>query len=236
MSNFENKVTKIAALKRVEIELTSHCNASCPGCARTQLLAENSSFPLCHLDEKVLFDRFSKIHIKNFHVKLCGVLGDPLIHPRILDIIKWFLVQGYNTQISTNASLRSEDFWYEIGMLSAKTKRLRIMFAVDGLEDTNPIYRINTNFQMIIRNMKAYSKAKGLGRWIFIEFDHNFHQKDQARKMALSMNMDFYVRRATRNVHGWTVTEQLSKKGGFRQEILSNKTENIHSSQKNRYL
>ena len=145
-------------------------------------------------------------------MKLCGVLGDPLIHPEIPDIIKWFLVQGYSIQISTNASLRSENFWYEIGVLSAKTKRLKIMFAVDGLEDTNFIYRVNTNFQMIIRNMKAYSRAKGLGRWVFTEFDHNFHQKDQARKMALSMNLDFYVRRATRNIHGWTVTEPSSKK------------------------
>ncbi len=209
---------------RAEIELTSHCNASCPGCARTQLLIKNRYFPLCHLDEEILYDRFSKIHIKNFHVKFCGVLGDPLIHPKILDIIKWFLNQGrarYKIEISTNASLRSENFWVEIGKLSAKTKSLDIIFAVDGLADTNSVYRVNTNFQMIIRNMKAYTSAGGTGRWLFIEFDHNLHQKDQARNMAQSMNLDFYIRRATRNIQSWTVTEGLSNK---KYQITTNKT------------
>ena len=198
-------------ITRAEIELSSYCNAACPGCKRTTLLLNNKSFPLRHLDEGLLFDRFSKIDDKDFYIKLCGVLGDPLLHPKILNIIKWFLNRSCKMEISTNASLKSEKFWSEIGRLSAETKNLNIKFAVDGLEDTNAIYRVNTDFQKILRNMKTYSKEKGLGTWVFIEFDHNLHQKEKAREMAQSLNFEFYVRRATRNIQGWKVPKQLLK-------------------------
>ena len=215
--------------KQAEIELTSHCNAACPGCKRTQLLIKKQPFPLAHLDEQILFDCFSKIDMRDFCVKFYGVLGDPLLHPKILDIIEWFLKQKARIQISTNTSLRSESWWRNLGHISAKTQRLTVAFAVDGLEDTNLMYRVGTNFQTISRNMRVYSEAKGLGEWVFIEFDHNIHQKDQARKMAQSMNFDFYIRRATRNIKDCKVTQARSKKNlSEKTQVISTKNTTPH--------
>ncbi len=224
MTDLENRNHKKAMLdfKQAEIELTSHCNAACPGCKRTQLLIKKQPFPLAHLDEQILFSCFSKINLKNFALKLYGALGDPLLHPKILDVIEWFLERDAKIIISTNGSLRSESWWRSLGHLSAKTQRLNVAFAVDGLEDTNPIYRVKTNFEIISRNMRAYALAKGLGEWVFIEFDHNIHQKDQARKMAQSMGLDFYVKRATRNIKDL----KLTHKNNLSQKIQTISTKN----------
>ena len=200
-------------VERVEIELSSHCNAACPGCLRTDLLNKNKTFPLAHLDEEVLFERFLKMPLKGFLVFLCGVLGDPLLHPKIFEVIRWFIRQGSTVCISTNASLRSEAFWRELGKLSSKSKKLYIHFAVDGLADTNFLYRVNTNYSLIERNMKTYTKNGGLGKWVFIEFDHNRHQKEEVRRQASLLNLDFSVSRAVRNtVSNWTVTVRRNKK------------------------
>ena len=196
-------------VKRVEIELSSYCNAACPGCLRTDMLNKNKPFPLSHLDEKVLFEKFSKMHLKGFLVFLCGVLGDPLMHPKIFEIIEWFLHQDSRILISTNASLRSENFWKKLGQLSSQTKRLYINFAVDGLEDTNAVYRVNTNYSLIEKNMITYSQNKGAGKWVFIEFDHNRHQIESARRKAHLLNMEFSVNRAVRNsMHKWKVSSK----------------------------
>ena len=196
-------------VKRVEIELTSHCNAACPGCRRTDLLNKGEIFPLIHLDENTLFERFSQISLKGFLVFLCGVLGDPLMHPKIFAIIEWFLLEDSRVLISTNASLRSKGFWKSLGKLSSQTEKLYIHFAVDGLENTNALYRVNTNYSLIEKNMNTYSQNGGRGKWVFIEFDHNRHQIEEARKKAHSLNMEFSVNRAVRNsVSKWKVSSR----------------------------
>ena len=196
-------------LKKVEIELSSHCNAACPGCLRTDMLNKNKTFPLVHLDEKILFEKFSKIHLKDFRVSLCGALGDPLMHPKIFEIIEWFIYRDSSIDVSTNASLRSESFWKKLGQLSSKTKRLHIQFSVDGLEDTNAFYRVNTSYSLIEKNMNTYSQNGGLGEWVFIEFDHNRHQIESAREKAHQLNLEFCVSRAVRNaVNKWKVSSK----------------------------
>ena len=201
-------------VERVEIELSSHCNAACPGCLRTHLLNEKKSFSITHLNEEFMFERFLKVPLKGFLVFLCGVLGDPLMHPKIFKIIQWFIRQGCTVCISTNASLRSKAFWKELGELSSKSQKLYIHFAVDGFADTNPLYRVNTNYSLIKRNMKVYSKMGGLGKWVFIEFNHNRHQKEEVRRQAGLLNLEFAVSRAVRNtMSNWmTTVKQNSEK------------------------
>ena len=188
----------------VEIELSSKCNALCPGCKRTHLNRRGESFEAVNLDEDLIYERFSCLPLDGFREKLCGVLGDPLLHPKMLDVTRWFLERGSHVQISTNAGLRNEAYWRELASLGVKYQRLYNHFAVDGLEDTNHIYRIGTNFDRIDKNMTAYAMAGGKGAWIFIEFSHNSHQIEEAKKRADRLGLDFKVRRAAKNdVHDW---------------------------------
>jgi molybdenum cofactor biosynthesis enzyme MoaA len=67
-------------IKKIELEITSNCNAACPGCARTQNidLFDVESFYL--EDLKRLFP--TERYIANKQFKFCGVLGDPALNQR----------------------------------------------------------------------------------------------------------------------------------------------------------
>ena len=51
------------------------------------------------------------------------------------------------------------------------------MFAVDGLADTHSIYRVRTNWDKIIENIKAFTNNAGRARVIMTVFEHNKHSK-----------------------------------------------------------
>ena len=66
-------------------------------------------------------------------------------------------------------------------LASIMRKPDKVIFAIDGLEDTNHLYRVNTNFNKIMENAKAFINAGGIARWDFIAFAHNEHQIEEAK-------------------------------------------------------
>ncbi len=231
-------------IRKAEIELTSLCNAACPGCRRTMLDSSGNEYEKTNIEASQVYSRFSELNLENFFVKLCGVLGDPIVHPEMLEITEWFVEKKSRVQISTNGSLRSSDYWSRLGGLASGTDQVYLHFAVDGLGDTNPVYRVKTDFKIIERNMRAYCEAGGQGAWIFIEFDHNSHQIEEAREMATSLGLEFKVRRAAKNsVFDWVVknrkgeelhkvvkkSSQAHKEVETYKKYLSGKVENYDS-------
>ncbi len=184
---------------KVEIELSSKCNAACPGCLRTILDSKKIQYEKRDLDIKTFQRRFEHIPISETQVKLCGVLGDPIMHPEILNFVKWLLKKGAFVEISTNGGLGKQELWRQLGKLSLSTQRLRVMFSVDGLDQTNAIYRKRTKFETIWRNMEIYAKTGGAACWVFINFDHNNQEKEVVREKAKELGFDFLIRRAVRN-------------------------------------
>merc|ERR1711991_170093 len=70
----------------------------------------------------------------------------------------------------TNGGYKSKEWWS--------------VFAIDGLADTHHLYRVNTRFERVIENAKAFIEGGGNAQWSFIRFGHNQHQEEQARKLA----------------------------------------------------
>lgn len=187
-------------IKKIELEITSNCNAACPGCTRTQKsdILEINSFTIDDLKKAFPL----KEHIEGKIFKFCGVLGDPVINPDCLNMIKYLTSNKGWCQISTNGGLQTVDWWRELGKISAETKLVDVSFCVDGHRETNHIYRVNTKFDIIERNMQAYADAgKGLASasWIYIVFDHNEHELETAKQHALKLGFIFSVRTGMRN-------------------------------------
>ena len=84
----------------------------------------------------------------------------------------------------TNGSIRNSIFWKEIGK---KGKNLSVIFSIDGLHDTNHIYRVGINWDHVIRNAKAYINAGGKAIWKCIVFRHNQHQLEKIQQTAQDM-------------------------------------------------
>jgi MoaA/NifB/PqqE/SkfB family radical SAM enzyme len=196
------------SVEEIHVEITNKCNASCPMCARNEFGGkEREGLSLTQWepeDAKIVFDpRFSKLR----NILFCGTHGDPAAAKDALEIVQ---IARQNTSATiefySNASLRSSSWWFDLG----KTMSFRRddqhyrksdlgIFSVDGLSDTNHLYRRNTNFDKIIENASAFINGGGRARWDFIVFKHNEHQVDEAEKLASKLGFSqFRVRKTSR--------------------------------------
>jgi MoaA/NifB/PqqE/SkfB family radical SAM enzyme len=176
----------ISSIQSLELELTSRCNAACPQCPRItehdfkKELDHNREITVENLKDwlpKELLDNLNKIIFK-------GTFSDPLISKHFVDIVEWFKVNSKSAKIliHTNGSLRNKDFWKWLA-LSLPTSS-EVIFAIDGLEDTHSLYRINTDYNKIINNAKIFIENGGQAVWQFIIFKHNEHQIIQAKNLS----------------------------------------------------
>lgn len=120
-------------------------------------------------------------------------MGDPLTTPDLIPIIKYFKECNQNTviKIHTNGSLRSREMWTTLAYALGDNDT--VVFSIDGLEDTNHIYRRGTNWQKIMNNSKAFISAGGNAIWEFLKFKHNEHQIDEAKNRASARGFTEFV-------------------------------------------
>ena len=172
---------QLDTIKSITIEITNFCNAKCPQCSRYNKYGEiQKNLPLIHLDpnclHKIPFEKMTSLET----IKFNGNYGDPLMHPQIDKILDIF--KNYKLVLSTNASLRSANWWKNLAKYNIKVK-----FAIDGLEDTHSLYRRNTDYKKIIANAKSFINAGGNAEWQFIIFKHNEHQVNEAKNLSEKM-------------------------------------------------
>jgi MoaA/NifB/PqqE/SkfB family radical SAM enzyme len=217
-------------IKKVELEITSNCNAACPGCARTQNsdILEIHSFGLEDLVRMFPTPR----HIQGKEFKFCGVLGDPIANKECYGMIEYLVSNNGYCQISTNGGLNSTTWWSKLGELSKKTNLVDVNFCVDGHKETNHIYRVNTLFSVIEKNMAAYSQAQGQATWIYIVFDHNEHELTTAQHHAEQLGFKFATRTGMRNsYHNWVA--EIRNKDKTKEQVVITTTGSKEHSKKN---
>ena len=174
----------------LHIELTSKCNSKCPHCPRflrgTMELNPNiylSELKLSDISNWFDIDFLQKIGSINF----CGNFGDPTNCTDMINIVEYFHINNRNTkiQIRTNGGARNTLFWEQLGKLSADSENMiEVIFSVDGLEDTNHLYRRDVNWSKLKENIIAYTTNGGYGSWEYLIFKHNEHQLDDAIEMC----------------------------------------------------
>lgn len=189
MYRFEN-------VRRVHLELTSRCNAACPMCARNiRGGRDNPDMPIVELgleDVRRIFvpDLLRQIE----QVWMCGNYGDPMVSRDLIHVLHYFrnVNPALTLGINTNGGAREADWWAELATILDVCQ-----FGIDGLADTNGLYRRNTSFARIMANAAAYIEAGGTADWEFIVFQHNEHQIDEARELARSMGFRHFRTRRT---------------------------------------
>ncbi len=203
-SNFQN----FESLNEIHAEITNRCNAACPMCARNVFGGQDTpgmDFDEWSLDEaKKVFDPRFK-NLKN--VLFCGTHGDPIAHSNALPLVETVKRQTKATiEFYSNGSARSKTWWADLGRLLSDRrdnghyrKNDLGIFSVDGLSDTNALYRRRTNFEKIMENAEAFIAAGGLARWDFLVFKHNEHQVEEAEALAKKMGFkQFRIRKTSR--------------------------------------
>ncbi len=186
----------------IHLELTHRCSAACPMCARNLSGgATNPDLPLTELSLEDVKRIFLPAFIRQLkQIYACGNYGDPIVARDCLPIFRYFSEQNPDLFLClhTNGSARRSVWWQELAKI-LKTGPHYVRFGIDGLQDTNHIYRRGTKWAVIMRNMEAFIQAGGRAEWDFLVFRHNEHQVEQARQLAAEMGVaKFYVRKTGR--------------------------------------
>jgi MoaA/NifB/PqqE/SkfB family radical SAM enzyme len=182
-----------------QIEITSLCNAACPQCPRN-VLGEgvNPYMPVTSISRETLDCAFPADLVQRLRqIFFCGSYGDPIAHADFLDILRDFRQKSPTVwlYIHTNGGIRNPDWWAELAqVLNGYGK---IDFGIDGLADTNHIYRKNVKFDRVIDNAKAFISAGGKAQWNYIVFEHNEHQVEQARQLSVDLGFESFLPRST---------------------------------------
>lgn len=168
----------------IHIELTTKCNAACPMCMRN-LQGDRINPKLINSDFKI--DWLDNIDIPVNKLIACGNYGDPAAYIDLYEFLdKWYTLFDKPVKLMTNGGLRNADYWKKLA--SFGKDRLQVVFGIDGLEDTNHLYRRNVRWDVLMENTNSFISSGGNAIWKFIIFKHNQHQVDNAKQLATEMN------------------------------------------------
>lgn len=188
-------------INTVHLEVTQRCNASCPMCDRNENGGAVNQHIKNNLQELSLDDCiniFDPDFLQQLKVLyMCGNLGDPISARDTLEIFDYTRAMNDKIWLSmnTNAGARDVAWWQEL----AKTigKNGAVIFSVDGLENTNHLYRQGVRWEAVERNMRAFIEAGGRARWDYLIFEHSECDVERAEKLAKEWGVEKFMKKKT---------------------------------------
>jgi MoaA/NifB/PqqE/SkfB family radical SAM enzyme len=177
-------------LYKIEIELTTKCQASCPMCSRNfhgAVLNKNViklEWTLADFKKIINQEVLDTIKVLSF----CGSYGDPLLCKDLLDILL-YVKENSNAEvrINTNGSLHTPGWWKRLATVLPSHI---VVFGIDGFKGTHEKYRIGTNFDTIVKNAKAFIDAGGNAVGQFINFKHNEHEYEDLKLFLTNLGFE----------------------------------------------
>jgi len=171
--------------------ITTKCNAKCKICARN-IPTFNEGVNLNYeLNLELL-----KPHLHNFKSLIfVGGYGEAVLHSKFLPFLDYVNEHYPNMYLmtSSNMGIQPVTFWEELA-----TKNIKLIANIDGIGELNEIYR-GSNYNVCLRNLKAYINAGGPAIWSTIAFNYNKHQFDQLEQLAKEIGCNgFRIRRSDR--------------------------------------
>ena len=210
-------------INHLHIELTNRCNAACPMCMRF-----HQSSPLLRPDitlNDITLEKFKTWFPPEFLqqvilILFCGTYGDPIMCPEVYEITQYVIDTNpkINIMFNTNGGMRNPEWWSKFGKLLSNNINNKVTFSIDGLEDTNHIYRRNVKWEKLIPNVTAFIEAGGRALWDYLIFKHNEHQIEDAKTLASTLGFEaFYPKKALGVDDGISLTSfgVLDKKGNI---------------------
>jgi MoaA/NifB/PqqE/SkfB family radical SAM enzyme len=176
-------------LRAVQVEVTSRCSAQCAMCARTAL-AER--WPDIDLPWQA-FERLARAFPQVEHVHLQG-WGEPLLHPRLFDMIARAKSAGCRVGLTTNGMGLDRDTGSRLLDLNLDLLSVSIAGAT---KETHEGLRVNSNFALIRENVQQFlrQRASPRGHGPKVELSYlmtrtNIAELPRAVELAVALGVD----------------------------------------------
>lgn len=219
-------------IREVHLEITQRCQAACSMCDRNQ----NGGNDNPHLtNAELTIDDCKRIFPPTFIKQLntmymCGNLGDPIVAKDTLEVFRYFREHNPNMWLSmnTNAGAKDSKWWSDLATVF--NKKGAVIFSIDGLEDTNHLYRQNVKWDIVERSFKSFINAGGRARWDYLIFAHNEHQVELAESLSTQWGFEKFIKKksgrfySTANLTGKESHQSVDRKGNFTQILEKPKT------------
>lgn len=180
-------------VKVLHLESTDVCQASCPLCARETDLNFNKNRHN-QLDLGKIQALFDEELLKNLDkMFMCGNYGDPAAGKHTIGIFSYFrhLNPEITLGMNTNGAIQNKAWWTTLGKLFHKQHDY-VVFSIDGLEDTNHLYRQGVDWHKLMENAKSYISTGARAHWDMLVYEHNEHQVDECESLARDMGFTWF--------------------------------------------
>ena len=120
--------------------------------------------------------------------------------------------------MNTNGGIGTTNWWSNLGTMLNRPEDY-VIFSIDGLQDTNHLYRRNVIWDKVIENARAFISAGGQAHWEMLLFDYNEHQLAEVKSLAQSMGFKFFNTKVSRRFKYYPVVGINPPTGYVNEEI-----------------
>lgn len=245
----ENRYLLKHEITSLNIDVNSVCNAACVGCARSRgsgkknIVFDEGKHLSLNTWKKIIDEIGQQLQVITF----CGNYGDAGATYYLPEIVDYALANNSKLHIVivSNMGINSTDFWTRLGNFSSKN--LEFQCSIDGLEDTNHIYRRFVRWEKVIKNAKALIATGANVDWKWIRFFWNEHQIEEAKQLANEMgfrsiiftpnndptkeNYYYSIYEQYKNV--WMDTKSYHDNGTYTEQVITNTPDEDYTTMMN---
>jgi MoaA/NifB/PqqE/SkfB family radical SAM enzyme len=190
---------RLDTIRRLQFDHTTNCNLLCSQCGRAVNGQRNSKLPYKELNVEDYKNILSQLVTPLESILFCGNYGDVAASNTFIPSLEYIKSKtSAPITLMTNGSIRPPAWWKQLAEI-LDSKKDKVCFSIDGLKDTNSIYRTNSHFDKIMQNAQTFIDAGGYARWDYLVFAHNEHQVEEAQALAKKMGFTiFSIKRTSR--------------------------------------
>jgi hypothetical protein len=210
--------TLLETVRVLHLEPTDVCQAACPLCARETDTAFNKNVQHILTVDDITRILGEQVVYRLDKMFMCGNYGDPAASHETLSIFEYFRTVNSSITLgmNTNGGLQNSAWWTRLaGILHKPTDY--VVFSIDGLEDTNHIYRRDVNWSRVMQNANAFIQAGGNAHWDMLVYAHNEHQVDACEDLAKQMGFKWFRAKVSKRP---AVVEWLQPPKGWASPIV----------------
>lgn len=210
---------KLSNIKVLHLEPTDVCQAFCPLCAReTESTFDKNQHN--YLTVETIQQLIGDTTVKNLDkMFMCGDYGDPAASKHTLDIYRYFrrLNPEITLGMNTNGAIQNTSWWQMLGEIFNRQNDY-VVFSIDGLADTNYIYRRGVSWDKLIENARAYIATGASAHWDMLVYEHNEHQVDACEQLAKELGFTWFRAKVSKRASN---IEWLNPPNGWKSPVVS---------------